>query len=1346
MTRAKLATYLAMDRRIGLAAGASLPTRMTGSALLADISGFTPLTEALVEQLGPHQGAEELTRLLNAVYTALLSPIHDYGGSVVCFIGDALIACFLGDEGARGLACGLAMQRAMASFENVLLPHGGRVELAMKAAVTTGPMRRFLVGDRSVRQIDVLAGHTVDRLSDVEHEAQPGDVLAAPEVMHTLQDRVLVGAWRGPYPCIQGLREEPAGARAAEPDLDPELLRPYILSPVYERVLAGHGDFLAELRPVTAIFLKFEGIDYDKDDRAGEKLDAYTSWVQEEVARHGGDVLLLTTADKGSHLYAVFGALEAHEDDASRALAAAHRLLEVPHSLSFIRGIQIGVSYGRARVGAYGGETRRTYGALGNVVNRAARLMGIAPPGEIRCSQSVVDRSKGSWSFESLDAVELKGLEGPQPVFRPVARWVAATEPSTALIGREIEHADLMAALHEAASGNRRTRILVGEAGIGKSRLIHELVEVARHEGFICLVGTGDSIEQHTAYRAWRELLTAFFGLDEALDPQARRQQVRERVLALDPEGEQHIPLLNDILALDIAETPLTAGYAPEIRRESLAVWLGGLLANDATTHPLLLVLDDAHWLDSLSWDLALSVARSVVRAPVMIVITHRPFGEPEPPSLSALRTLSHARRMQIGALPGEATLHVAAAHLGLAPDALPGDVRELVLERAGGNPFYARELVRSLLDTGRLVVEHEGCRLTVGVDKLRESVPETLEGVVLSRLDRLSNDEQLTMKTASVIGRSFLFRTLENVRPTSIQDSELHAHLANTTRRQFTVLEAKEPELLYAFQHAVTQQATYDTLLFEQRRDLHHSVAAWYESTYAESLAPHFPLLAFHWNRAGQDEPEYRYTMLAGDQAARQYANAEAAAYFTRALALVDRIGEGEYRDRRYRILRQRAAIYALLGEVEAERADLDALLSLSETSREPARKGAVLGLWADHHNRCGRFADALTCGEGSLAAMRDAGDAEGAADALTHLAKTFEEQGEFDQAREHAQSALHIFQEAGRADGEAATLKSLGVIHARLGKLPQAMEAFEASRDVYRSIGDRKGEADILGNLGALSYYLGDYEATIRYTEQAQPMFEDMGNRSGAARCLSNLGNSYSALGAFETGLAYHERSATLYQQLEDENGYADSLTNMGTACHALGVGGYPELTCGLHSENARLREALHHHQEALAIVARIGSKPGEVISHFNLGSVYLCLGRIDEAESHLRQAIDLGQQLGLEGLALRALAALARGALQRSDAQGALQHSSSAIDRLGVDDLPYADEIHFTQYQVLRLLGREETASTHLRHAAVAILAQAKAIQDPDLRASYRKMHHEVLSAWSKAEAASPQEDAA
>jgi len=1344
MTLERLATYLAMDRRHGLVSESTLPDRMTGSALLSDISGFTPLTEALAEHLGPRRGAEELTILLNTVYTTLVSRVHHFGGSVICFIGDALIACFPDDEGIRALACGLQMQRAMKQFQAMTAPHGGRVNLAMKAAVAVGPMRRFLVGDPNIRQIDVLAGKTVDRLSDAEHTANPGDVVASPEVVRRMGSRIIVDEWRGRVGVVAGLRESAVTndwpELDAEANLTARALKPYLLPPVYQRVAAGQGEFLSELRSVAAIFLKFDGIDYDKDDAAGEKLGAYTAWVQGEVQRYGGHVLLLTTADKGSHLYAVFGALEAHEDDCQRAVAAAQALLEVPDELNYVVGTQIGVSYGRARVGAYGGETRQTYGALGDVVNLAARLMGIAPAGEVRCSQAVFERAQDQWEFEALESVQLKGMSQPQSVYRPAGRLTEAMPSSgNELVGRQEELSVLTSALKEATAGSRRIQLIEGEAGIGKSRLVDELIRVAEKAGFIRLFGAGDSIEQHTPYRAWRQILTEAFELQAGMSSEERAKRMIEKIAELDASMADRAPLLNDVLDLDLPESPMTEGLAPEVRQESLAAFIGEILQYIASTDPLLLVLDDAHWLDSLSWGLAISVARSATQLPVFLVVTHRPFGELEPAELSTLATLSNASRLSLGALPPEATLMLAATQLGLSPEALPEAVAQLLNERSEGNPFYARELIDALLDTGQLVVADGECTIVGDANALLESVPSTLEGVVLSRLDRLPDDEQLTMKVASVIGRSFLVLAVERTYPSSIKRAELIRHLADTTRRRLTLKEFENLGSGYAFQHVVTQQVAYDTLLFEQRRVLHKNVAEWIEETYRDELAPHYPLLVFHWSRAGRGDLELQYCRLAGEQAARKYANAEAALYFSRALELLDQLGEPKDSEARFDVLSKRVKVLAFLGRVEDERNDLEALLAMAGDSGGLRSRGNVLVEWADFHNRCGQFEQALDSGNVALESMREAGNLEGEARALTKLGKTLEEQGEFPGAREHVECALQIFEDVGAVEGQAGNLKSLGIIHARLGELPQAMERFEAARELYRHIGDRKGEADILGNLGALSYYLGDYEATIRYTEQAQPMFDDMGNRSGSARCLSNLGNSHSAVGAFEEGLDCHQRSLAIYQQLEDANSCADSRSNMGNAYHALGVGGYPELSITMHDSNDSLRQAINCHAEALHLRRQIGAQSGEAVSLFSMGSVHLAIGDIKQAESYLNMADTISRELGLTRLSMRSVSALARARLISGDIDSAIENSERVVEWLGDQELPDADEMRFTHFRVLSAAGREEDAQQYLKLATDSILSQSEAIRDPDLRSQFLDMYHEILTSWKNRQAA-------
>ena len=312
--------YIPMDRRHALAEGRDLPDRTWGTALLADISGFTPLTEALAHEMGQRRGSEEITRLLGCVYDAILSELHRYGGSAISFGGDAITCWFDSDQALTATAAGLAMQQAMQPFASF--------GLAIKVAVTAGPARRLVVGEPRHLVLDALAGATIDTLACVEKHVLAGEVVLDEATASTLSDKLAIGLWREDpetgvqYAVVTGLTVPVSLAPwspLAEMELGEDLVRTWLLPAVYERLRNGQGEFLAELRPVAALFVSFTGIDYDADEDAGAKLDTFIRQVQTILAEHDGTLLQVMFGDKGSTLCAAFGAPVAHEDDAQRA-------------------------------------------------------------------------------------------------------------------------------------------------------------------------------------------------------------------------------------------------------------------------------------------------------------------------------------------------------------------------------------------------------------------------------------------------------------------------------------------------------------------------------------------------------------------------------------------------------------------------------------------------------------------------------------------------------------------------------------------------------------------------------------------------------------------------------------------------------------------------------------------------------------------------------------------------------------------------------------------------------------------------------------------------------------------
>ncbi len=446
-----LAGYMPMDRCQALARGETLPDRMVGAALFADISGFTPLTGALAQELGLERGAEELTRTISQVYTALIDEVHRYGGSVIGFAGDA-ITCWFDDTtspllrgegpGVRSaVACGLAMQEAMALCSTVTTPQGTAFSLAVKVAVVAGPVRRFLVGDPSIQAIEAVAGQTLDRLAAAEHAANRGEVVVQGEVAEQFMGSLSVREWRSdnrgrPLAVVVGpvegappapWPELPARSLSEAGSLSDAQCRPWVLPVVYERASGGHKQFLSELRPVSALFINFKGIDYDADETAGAKLDAYIRWVQQVAERHEATFDHLTMGDKGSYICLAFGAPIAHSDDETRAVCAGLELLSPPPELAFVGSIRIGITAGQALVGTYGGRGRRTYGIQGDRVNLAARLMIAAPEGDILCDNEIYRAAQEQVTFTPLPPIRVKGFAEPVAIYRPTPHPLTPT-------------------------------------------------------------------------------------------------------------------------------------------------------------------------------------------------------------------------------------------------------------------------------------------------------------------------------------------------------------------------------------------------------------------------------------------------------------------------------------------------------------------------------------------------------------------------------------------------------------------------------------------------------------------------------------------------------------------------------------------------------------------------------------------------------------------------------------------------------------------------------------------------------------------------------------------------------
>jgi class 3 adenylate cyclase len=934
---ASLADFLPSDRRRALAEGRALPDRVRGAALFADMSGFTSLTGALFDELGRQRGAEEVIRQLNRVFDPLIVEVHRHGGNVVNFSGDAITCWFDEDDGVgteltaslRAVACGLRLQQVMDGLEELTAPSGARFPLFLKVGVAAGTARRLLVGDPAQYVLEVLAGATLDRVAAAETFAGSGEVVISSRTLREIGLPVTVGEWVGAgatrYVRVTAIPDMPAiEPPPPPPPLDDASVRPWLLPPVFARLRYGADAFQAELRPSVALFLKFRGIDYDNDDRAGELLDVFVRRVQVVLNRYDGFLLQLTMGDKGSYLYASFGAPVAHENDRVRAAAAALELREVARSLDFLSDVQIGISFGTVHSGAYGSVARRTFGVVGNEVNISARLMTTAVPGQILVSERVAESLEGDFELRSLLPVRLKGVRGLFPVWELVGRRGAsrpadADEPAAFIVGRESELSVLDAALTELAEGQSSVVVVEGAPGIGKSLLARELaaraaalaLPLAHEPGDagperrpLVLNGNGDAVDRSTPYHGCATILSRLYGVD-ASDTNAPSPTLRERVLAeLGPDRQPFAPLLNAVLPLGLAETDETLQLADEARQENTLRLVVELLRFATGGRPLALILDDAHWLDSPSWALLRRLQREI--HPLLLMLVARPLDDTPSPYADFL-TQPHAHRLTLDALPHSAVEQLVSRRLGVR--ALPRAVSELIRTKAEGNPFFSEELAYALRDARLIDIIDGELRLTPGTGSLEAlDFPDTVQGVITSRIDLLPPQQQLTVKVASVIGRIFAFRVLRDVYPVKQEIGGLRENLATLERLDLTPVETPEPNLSHIFKHIVTQEVVYGLMTYAQRQQLHRETALWYEQLGEGDPGRTQALLAHHWRQAGDFRRAVSYYEQAGEAALRDYANEEAIRLLGAAVELSDATYPALQRARWHRLMAEAA------------------------------------------------------------------------------------------------------------------------------------------------------------------------------------------------------------------------------------------------------------------------------------------------------------------------------------------------------------------------------------------------------------------------------------------------------
>ncbi len=684
--------------------------------------------------------------------------------------------------------------------------------------------------------------------------------------------------------CLQCGQAVGAGVAAAVASPAPETYTPKHIA---EKILNSRSALEGERKQVTVLFADLKSslellVDRELEE-APKLLDPVLERMIEAVHRYEGTVNQIL----GDGIMALFGAPLAHEDHAVRACYAALRMQElvkkyaeeVRRSHGMTVRIRIGVNSGEVLVRAIGNDLRMDYTAVGQTTHLAGRMEQLADPGGILISPATLDLAAGYVEVRPLGPIAVKGLPEPVEVYELTGAGIArsrlqatASRGLTPFVGRDPEFAQLIRAQQQALDGHGQVVAIVGEAGVGKSRLFHEFTHSHHVQGWLVLEASAVSHGKTISYLPVIDLLKGYCKLDERDDHRALREKITGKLFTLDEALKPLLPAFLGLLDVPV-DDPQWKALDPAQRRHQTLDANKRLLLREAQSQPVVVVFEDLHWVDSETQALLDSLVASLPAARLLMLINYRPEYQ------HTWSSKTYYTQLRLDALPAESAHELLEGLLGGDPSLAP--LKALLTETTSGNPLFLEESVRTLVETRALSGARGAYRLVQPVEAIQ--VPATVQSILASRIDRLPLEEKRLLQSAAVIGKDVPFGLLEGI--ADLPEEDLRRGLAHLQSAEFLYETSLFPELEHTFKHALTHDVAYGSLLHDRRRDLHARVVQTIETLYRDRLNEQIERLAHHAFRGEAWEKAVGYLRQAGAKAFARSANRETVAYLGQAL-----------------------------------------------------------------------------------------------------------------------------------------------------------------------------------------------------------------------------------------------------------------------------------------------------------------------------------------------------------------------------------------------------------------------------------------------------------------------------
>jgi class 3 adenylate cyclase/tetratricopeptide (TPR) repeat protein len=1031
--------------------------------------------------------------------------------------------------------------------------------------------------------------------------------------------------------CGAGLTGQTPAAVPASLAPPAQAPRRYTPPHLAEKILTSKSALEGERKQVTVLFADLKSsmeLLADRDpEEARAILDPVLERMMTAVHRYEGTVNQVM----GDGIMALFGAPIAHEDHAVRACYAALAMQEVirRYSDEVRRGhglevqIRVGLNAGEVVVRAIGNDLHMDYSAIGQTTHLAARMEQLAPPGTVRLTSDTLRLAEGFVQVTPLGPVPVKGLPAPVEVYELVGAGPARTRLQafaarglTPFVGRQAELEALHQALAQAEAGHGQVVSVIGEPGVGKTRLFHEFAHTSHTHGWLRLESSSASYGKATPYLPIIDLLKAYFQLEDRDDGRRMREKLTGRLLTLDPTLGPSVPAFLALLEVPVEDAAWQALEPPQRRQRTLEA-LKHVLLRESQLQPLLLVFENLHWIDAETQAFLDGLVESLPAAQMLLLVNYRPEYQ------HGWGQKTYYTQLRLGPLPTASADALLESLLG--GEARLASLKARLIERTQGNPFFLEESVRTLVETGVLAGEPGAYRPAKALASIQ--VPATVQAVLAARIDRLPPEEKQLLQTAAVIGPEVSLALIEAI--AEVPEGLLRLGLTHLQAAEFLYETRLFPEHEYTFKHALTQQVAYETLLQERRRALHARIVEALEALAGERAAEQAERLAHHALRGEVWEKALAYCRQAGEKALTRSAYREAVASFEQALSALPHLPET--RHTREQAIDLRLALRSALMPSNDSGRILEHLReaeALAVAINDPRRLGQISGFLSVYFRNMGSYDQSIAAARSALAHATAVGDAVVAALANLFLGAAYWAQGGYRQAIDCLGQTVASLQGPLRRErfGQASlpyvqSLAFLAACHAELGSFAAGRALGEEGLRIAETVAHPSSLMWASYGIGLLDLCQGDLYRALPRLEQAMGICREADLPVFVPRVAAALGAAYTLSGRIADAVA-------LLTQAMDQT----------TATDMAGFHALCRLPLGeAHLQAGRLEEAQALAEQALALAREHQERGNQAYALRLLGEIAARRDppERDQAECDYRQALALADELGMHPL---------------------------------------------------------------------------------------------------------------